>query len=300
MLSPVPHSRRLGAALVCAALLTGPVAGCGLLENGGGQQSGAEVSRHTHGSDTMHASLPVGDGTRNYEVGYTLADVRPPEFAGEPGELRFRIENVDGAPQTDFIVEQTKSMHVYVVREDLSVFRHIHPELAEDGRWSTPLTLPEPGDYRVVTEFVARDEGGNGDHVILGETVTVDDPTAVDDAALATEPGEPAADRTAVDVTLEGETRVGEDGQLTAIVTDMQGQPVQLDTYLGTYAHLTAFHVETGALVHMHPLGRPEIDDDGARLDFHSAFVEPGDYRLFVQVRVDGYLHTIPVDTTVS
>ena len=59
-------------------------------------------------------------------------------------------------------------MHVYVVREDLSVFRHVHPQMRPDGTWVGNLTLPDPGKYQVVAEFMARDEGGDGDFVMLG------------------------------------------------------------------------------------------------------------------------------------
>ena len=76
----------------------------------------------------------------------------------------------------DYITEQTKKLHLYVVRTDLAVFRHLHPTMADDGTWSAPVTLPEAGDYRVVAEFVARDEGGDGDFIVLGESKTVPGP----------------------------------------------------------------------------------------------------------------------------
>ena len=39
---------------------------------------------------------------------------------------------------------------------------------------------------------------------------------------------------------------------------------------------------------------------DGSELTFHSDISEAGDYRLFAQVRVDGFLHTVPVELTVA
>jgi hypothetical protein len=41
------------------------------------------------------------------------------------------------------------------------------------------------------------------------------------------------------------------------------------------------------------------VDQDATRLRFHTEFEKPGDYRLFAQVRVDGYLHTVPVTVNV-
>ena len=134
------------------------LAACTSVETTPDAQPSAPAS-HDHGA--ARVSLPVGDGTERYDVGYSLADVRLPQRADEPGRLSFRIDNFRGTAQTRFLVEQTKRIHVYVVRDDLAVFRHVHPTMDDDGTWSATLTLPEPGDYRVVAEFIARDAGGN-------------------------------------------------------------------------------------------------------------------------------------------
>ena len=70
---------------------------------------------------------------------------------------------------------------------------------------------------------------------------------------------------------------------------------MQLGQYLGTSAHLTGFHVETGAVVHMHPLGAPEAGEDGTVLSFHTELPAGGEYVLFLQTRVDEFLHTLPL-----
>ncbi len=51
---------------------------------------------------------------------------------------------------------------------------------------------------------------------------------------------------------------------------------------------------------HVHPYGEPEVGDDGTALTFHTGFSVPGRYVFFVQVRVDGFLHTLPVGSTVT
>ena len=53
----------------------------------------------------------------------------------------------------DFEVEHEQRMHLIVVRRDGTGFQHLHPELGADGAWRTPLTLPEPGAYRVFADF---------------------------------------------------------------------------------------------------------------------------------------------------
>ncbi len=247
-------------------------------------------------------SLPVGDGTQAYEVGYTLADVRLPARSGETGEVSFRIDTFRGRAQTAFLVEQTKELHLYVVREDLSVFRHLHPSMAADGTWSAPVSLPSTGRYRVIAEFVAEDAGGNGDHVILGRTVAVTD--GEDVAGADDTGGHTAVPVTNLDPVVRVEVtqvpRVGSDGRLRLMIRDAQDRPVLLDTYLGTYGHVTGFEHETGSMLHLHPMSAPEVTEDGTELTFHSEIEQAGHYRLFVQVRVDGYIHTVPVELTVT
>ncbi|MDN5746825.1 MAG: hypothetical protein L0H31_17165, partial [Nocardioidaceae bacterium] len=76
-------------------------------------------------------------------------------------------------------------------------------------------------------------------------------------------------------------------------------EPVQLGSYLGATAHMTGFGLRSHGFAHMHPLGPPDVTEDETVLTFHTAFAKPGDYRMFLQVRVDGLLHqvalTLPV-----
>jgi hypothetical protein len=261
-----------------------------LLLTGCSSDDGQVESGHTHAPGQGHTSLPVGDGTRDSEVGYSLAALQVREQSDGIGELRFRIEDYEGDPVTDYVEELTKELHLYVVNDDLTVFRHLHPTRADDGTWTAPFDVPDAGGYRVVTEFTAVDDGGNGDHVILGRRL----------ALPPGDPGDTAAEDRAVGVTVSEAPATGPDGELRLVVRDADRQPVNLGTYLGAYSHVTGFNTETGAMVHLHPLEAPEITEDGSELTFHSEIEQAGDYRLFVQVRVDGFLHTVPVELTVA
>ncbi|MCW2737498.1 hypothetical protein [Nocardioides sp.] len=268
-----------GLVLVASAL-----AGCSPADD-----AGVAAAGHSHAGGGM-VSMPVGDGTRVSEVGYSLGGLQVRERPSGIGEVRFRIDDHDGEPVTDYVEELTKELHLYVVNDDLTVFRHLHPTRAEDGTWTAPFDVPDAGGYRVLTEFVARDEGGNGDHVVLGRRL----------ALPPGDPGDTVAGDGVVGVTVLQAPTTGPNGLLRLVVRDAEGQPVDLGTYLGAYSHVTGFHEETGAMVHLHPLDAPDITEDGSELSFHADIAQPGDYRLFVQVRVDGFLHTVPVELTVA
>ncbi len=275
--------KRAAAGLASVVVAAAVLAGCS-------SEDGQVEADHTHAPGQGHTSLAVGDGTRVSEVGYSLAGVQVREDQDGVGELRFRIDDADGEPVTDYVEELTKELHLYVVNDDLTVFRHLHPTRADDGTWSAPFDVPDAGGYRVVTEFIAVDEGGNGDHVVLGRPL----------ALPPGDPGDTAAEDRAVSVTVSEAPTTGANGELRLVVRDAAGEPVGLGTYLGAYAHVTGFHRETGAMVHLHPLGAPEVTEDGSELTFHAEIPDAGDYRLFAQTRVDGFLHTVPVELTVA
>ncbi len=245
---------------------------------------------HSHAGGAGIVSLAVGDGTSITEVGYTLSGVRLVEQPEQLGTLQFRIDTYEGEPLTDYLVEQTKKLHLYLVNDDLTVFRHLHPTLAADGTWTAPFDVPDAGGYRLVAEFVAKDEGGNGDHVVLGRRL----------ALPAGDPGDTSALDEVVNVSVAQAPRAGANGLLRLVVRDSRQRPVRLGTYLGAYGHVTGFNRETDAMIHLHPLGAPEVTEDGSELTFHAEIQTPGDYRIFVQVRVDGFLHLVPVDLTVA
>ncbi len=245
---------------------------------------------HSHAGGTGIVSLAVGDGTSSSEVGYTLSAVKVVEHPDELSTLHFRIDSYDDAVLTDYVEEQTKDLHLYVVNDDLTVFRHLHPTMTDDGTWSAPFDVPDAGGYRVITEFVAKDEGGNGDHLVLGHRLDLP----------AGDPGDTSALDEVVNVSVAQAPRAGANGLLRLVIRDARQQPVRLGTYLGAYGHVTGFNRETDAVIHLHPLGAPQVTEDGSELRFHAEINTPGDYRLFVQVRVDGFLHTMPVDITVA
>jgi hypothetical protein len=247
---------------------------------------------HPHASGGEGETL--GDGTTPTVGNLSLTDVRLPRRTGEPGDLTFRVVDAAGEPVLDYTEEQTKLLHLYVVRNDLQDYRHLHPTLAEDGTWAVRTNLAGPGSYRVIAEFAPASDP-EGRHVVLGRTEILPGTWAAQEVSTTTDGSDGVVEVVAPDTVPSGP-----DGLMTLTITGADGGAPTLGTYLGTYSHLTGFHVETGTFTHVHPLGEPEVSDDGTLLSFHTEFSQPGRYVFFVQVRVDGFVHTVPVSTTVT
>jgi hypothetical protein len=180
--------------------------------------------------------------------------------------LRFSIVDDDGDVVRDFDVAHARRMHLIVVRRDLTHFQHLHPVQEADGSWSVPLRLDVPGTYRVFADFVHD-----------GEPVTLADDLPVD-GAVTSQPLPAPATSTTVDG-----LRVEDRGDLDFAVT-RGGHPVALEDYLAAKGHLVALREGDLAFLHVHP------DED--RLRFDAEYPTPGRYRLFLQFRTGGRVHT--------
>lgn len=254
-------------------------------EHGG---SGSEHSGHSH-SET-------GRGLTAVQNGYRLEGLRNPAAAGQRGELSFRIAGPSGAPQTRFKEAHTKLMHVFVVREDLTDFYHVHPSMAPDGTWSTPLTLRNPGPYRLVTDFVALDEQNQPNPLVLGIDFTVAGPYEPQPLPAPTR-------ETSVDgftVRVDGDLVAGQASMMTVRISRGGAPVTDLRPYLGAMAHIAAFHEGVLEVVHMHPQDAPSDGGSPSELMVHAEFPAAGLYRMFIQFQTGDQLHTAPITVAVQ
>jgi hypothetical protein len=166
-------------------------------------------------------------------------------------------------------------MHLIVVRDDLSGFQHLHPRMSADGSWTTPVTLAEPGSYRVFADF-----NHDGRNQTLARTVTV-----AGTAELLPLPAPAARTTTSegYDVSLSGASRAASPAELEFHVS-RDGQDVDVQDYLGAKGHLVALRKGDLAYLHTHPAGETTR--------FETEFPTEGTYRLFFQFKHDGTVHT--------
>ncbi|MFD0665829.1 hypothetical protein [Thermocatellispora tengchongensis] len=225
-------------------------------------------------------------GLQVSQGGYTLVPETTTLTPGEKSEFRFRVLGPGGAPVTAYQVEHEKKMHFIVVSRDLGEFRHLHPEMTSGGVWSVDLTLPGPGAYRAFADFAP--EGGEA--MTLGV-----DLQAPGDYRPAELPGE---ERTSTvdgyEVTLDGELLPGKSSGVQLTVTK-DGEPVDdLEPYLGAYGHLVALRAGDLAYLHVHPDGVPKDGRTlpGPGITFYAEVPSAGDYRLFLDFKHGGKVHT--------
>ena len=179
-------------------------------------------------------------------------------------------------------------LHLIVVRRDFVGYQHLHPALQPDGSWSVPLTLAAPGVYRAFADFDVA-----GTKTVLGHDLFV--PGNFSPARLPAPSSTARTDGFTVALA-HAELHAGRETELHFSVT-RNGRPVpSFQPYVGHRGHLVALRDGDLAYSHVHPLpeGAP------GEIVFHTELSTAGRYRLFLQFKIDGVVHTAPFTVEVQ
>lgn len=236
------------------------------------------------------------------------------------------------------IPDHGKYMHLFLVKSgDASAIAHLHPQPTDTSPVPAMITRVPPlpsGQYHLYGDVVHE----TGFERTLVGTLDLEAPAATarfqpmdsDDAWHA---GEAASGRETVladgsrmriALNSDGPLVAGAEESIRVTVTDANGRPAALETYMGMAAHGVVVRLDGMVYVHLHPMGtvttaaqqafaardRGDTTEAGRlRADPHAmhamasppaatdvefpyAFPSPGDYRLFVQVKRGGRILT--------
>lgn len=217
----------------------------------------------------------------------------PSETRFEPGtasDWTFRIVGPDGSAVTGFEEAHGERSHLIVVRRDLTRFQHLHPSLEPDGTWRVEeFALPDPGAYRAFVDVVV-----DGHPTTLGVDLFASGTWDVHARPGSTRRA--TADGYEVELLADG-IHADDPTRLTFEVRH-DGDPVsRLDEYLGALGHLVAIREGDLGYLHVHP---EATASDSGRVEFSARFPTAGRYRLFLQTKPEGTLHTTSFDLTVE
>lgn len=238
--------------------------------------------------------------------------------------LTLRLEHTGWLQAQDFadlIPDHGHLMHLFVIADPgLGRAWHLHPRMTSSGVFEQQLPPMPAGRYRLFGDIVHRSG--------LPETVTaeIEIPEIVgsllagDDSGIANAIGSRRESVLSEGYRMHfepGEIRPRNLSLLTFRVTDPQGQPATgMELYLGMPGHAAAVKTDFSVFAHLHPTGTvPMASLELVAPDPHAAhrmtatlppevtfpygFPEPGDYRLFVQVKRNGKVETGVFDLTV-
>lgn len=216
--------------------------------------------------------------------GYRLTVADTSFSADRTERLRFRVLDAHGQPAHDFEEEHGAKLHLIIVRRDLRGYQHLHPSLAVDGTWSTALTFAEPGAYRMFADFRA-----GGKALTLGADLFV--PGDFQPRSLPAPAGSVSVDGYEVALT------EASPGALHFAVRRGGREVADLQPYLGARGHLVALRQGDLAYLHVHPEEGPM---PGTGISFHAEYPSTGRYRLFLQFKHHGRVHTAELTREVT
>ena len=243
-------------------------------------------------------ALVLGDPWNEREYVVNLQTTPAAPKAGAPVRFRINILDPDSRkPVTDFGVVHDKRYHLFVVSQDLKHFAHIHPDQQPDGSWTIDHTLPEPGYYRMYSDFMPV----GGTPQILARTIA----TAGYEGDLGSVAPELVPDHSVVKQTedmtvklvVEPSTIVA--GRMVKLRYELSanGTPVtDLEPYLAAWGHTLILSEDTVEYVHAHPIeylpGDAAEKKGGPIVTFDAMFPKPGRYRLWTQFSRGGRVST--------
>ena len=210
--------------------------------------------------------------------------------AGPEAALTLTIDDPSwrGREWTPLIPDHGKLMHMFLVRDDLAAFAHVHPQSADSRSFVTAMPPLPAGTYRIYADIVHE----SGFAQTLVDTVRVEGAPAADQpVAAAGVASSPAAGTSAASASsapqLDADdswgvfpargqatggtftlpsgrrvTRLGgwapqvdEEVMLELEVSEPDGSPAALEPYMGMLSHAAVTTPDGSVFVHIHPSG---------------------------------------------
>jgi len=200
--------------------------------------------------------------------------------AGKPVQLTLTPRSEKGIVPLDETHEQ--KLHLVTVSEDLSWFGHIHPQLQPDGRYTVAQTFPAGGNYLLFADY--KPQGGSPQTDKLNIRVNGNRPGS---SKLETKRVDETGGYT---VTVEHADSLATGPVRIPVVIRKDGKVLErsdLQDYLGAVAHIILISVDEKEFLHVHPESTGEY-----AIYAHAELPRRGMYRMWVQFRTNGVIHT--------
>jgi hypothetical protein len=175
-----------------------------------------------------------------------------------PGTLRIAIDDSAWLARqwTPLIPDHGKLMHLFLVRDDVGAFAHLHPVGRDSTTFDAALPPVPAGRYRVYADIVHE----SGFTQTLVDTVEIVGQVAAwrasdpdDSWSVRTGSREPGAEMT-LERSLEPIV-AGRDVQLTFSARAPDGRAARLEPYMGLPGHAAVTNADGSVFIHLHSLG---------------------------------------------
>src|SRR4029079_9212812 len=172
-----------------------------------------------------------------------------------------------------------KLMHVFLIRDDMSAFAHLHPSTSDSVSFPSNIPALPAGKYRVFADIVH--ESGFTHTLVSSSDLPANagNPTATGDpddswyVGGASPQSASLSDGRTLKWTGSAATiKMGQPAKLRFEVKNADGTPASLEPFLGMAGHAVVENSDGSVFVHLHPMGTISM---ASQMAF--AMREPGD-----------------------
>ncbi len=218
---------------------------------------------------------------------------------GKPVRVVFQLVQVKDLKPVgldDIIRSHGANLHALICDRTLTDYHHAHPEpTGRPGEWGFTFTPALKDQYQLWINLIPKVTGREEFPV---NTLVLADPLAFPPPPAFTPALEARSDGIRAHITWDAADKLEAKRPLsgTLHVTDDAGQPVHdLEPYMEEAAHIVGVSTDLFTVLHAHAMKTDTGErPPGTDLRFTMMPPQPGFYRLFVQVKRRGRIHTLP------
>jgi hypothetical protein len=233
-----------------------------------------------------------------FPVTVNLKADKPPAL-GEAANYTLTLDTPDGKTlrPSELAITHTRKLHLLLIDPSLEDYQHIHPEpVGDGGEWRFSFTPRKAGTYKLFAECVPSVTLRQ----VIGETEITAPGPVVPGQARGLQPYDDGEYIYSLS-TPGGAGQVGSDLTLAFDVQRKDGGAVKLEPVMGALAHLAAFDQARDGYAHLHPApSGKETNPKQPELSFAFNTGQPGRYRVWAQVQLEGRERFIPFDLEVA
>lgn len=200
----------------------------------------------------------------------------------------------------DIAVTHTERLHALIVDESMEDYQHIHPQPGGPrGHYHFEMTPNKSGEYRMYLDFIPLI---NNRRTLLSAKFSVGGDSSesrprVSGSAMASTVSNWGGHQ--FELAIEGDSlRTGKDFEMELKRVEQGEHAPKFEPVMGAYAHLVAFDEAGRGFVHLHPMNPFVQEQDPFRPDmrFQMQLDQPGHYRVWAQLRIEGEDVFLPFD----